>query len=553
MSSSKQTARDVIVVGAGPVGLATAIELARRGIGVTLLERTPRVSPQPRAKLVNVRSMSLMRRWGIAESVRSAAPLGRDWPGDIAFVTELLGFEIARIPNALMTQGVPGDVAPETALSIPQGAFEQVLLELLRGFAVARVALDVTVVGVAQTADEVLVRCLDANGTERIEKARWLVGCDGAHSAVRAAIGVEMSGRQVIARNLGVVFRSEALAGLNHLADAAQYWVVNPDWPGIMGRLDARGIWWVQLAGFATDRDLGRLDVTRHIRGMIGSPDLPIEILGTDPWAARQLLADTYRCGRVLLAGDAAHLHPPMGGYGMNMGLGDGVDLGWRLAAVLQGWAGPELLDGYASERREVHRRVLEESTANYRHLSQNFSDPALFEDSPNGERARTRTGAQIVAAKTREFRSIGMQLGCSYTQSPYIIYGERDAAEFSVTDYLPSSAAGNLAPHVWLDDGTALYDVLGPGLTALLSGGPPGRPSRGATLLVEAARRLGIPLTTVHLPDYARQLYPRHYTLVRPDQYVAYSGGIPRSGWAATLATITAATRRGSQADDPS
>ena len=553
MGLNRKTVQDVIVVGAGPVGLATAIELAQRGIAVTLLERSERSTPQPRAKLVNVRSMSLMRRWGIAESVRSAAPLGREWPGDIAFVTELLGFEVARMPNALMTQGVPGDVAPETALTIPQRQFEQVLLDLLRSFPLARVVMGVTVSGVVQAAEEVLVTCRDADGVEQVEKARWLVGCDGAHSAVRAAIGVEMSGQPAIARNLGVVFRSDALAAMNPHADAVQYWVANPDWPGIMGQLDTQGIWWAQLTGFANDRDLRALDIEQHIRGMIGSADSPVEVLGTESWAARQQLADTYRRGRVLLAGDAAHLHPPMGGYGMNMGLGDAVDLGWRLAAVLQGWAGPDLLDGYVSERREVHRRVLAESTANYRHLSQSFGDPALFDDSPLGQRARDRTGAQIVTAKMREFRSIGMQLGCFYTQSPQIVYDGRDAPEFSVTEYLPSSAAGHLAPHVWLDDDVALYDTLGPGLTALLSCGTPTRPSEGTTRLVDAAQRLGTPITTVHLPDAARRLYPCRYTLVRPDQYVAYSGGMQRSGWEPLLASITATTRRGMESHEPS
>ncbi|MGW1743918.1 FAD-dependent monooxygenase [Nocardia sp. NPDC001965] len=540
MNGRQNRSAEVLVVGAGPVGLATATELASRKVDVLVVERSERSALlQPRAKLLNVRSMTLLRRWGLVDAVKSAAPLGRDSPGDVAFVTELTGFEIARFSNALMTRQVPDDAAPETALIIPQGEFENVLLDNLRENFDVEVLTGTALTDLEQDSSGVDVRCRATDGAETVVRAQWVVGCDGSRSDVRQLVGIELSGKPAIARNLGVVFRSDTLTMLNPQQDATQYWIVHPNWPGIMGRLDLEGVWWAQITGLESDFDVRTLDLVKYVRGMAGVPDLEVEIMDTATWTARQLLADVYRRQRVLIAGDAAHLHPPMGGYGMNTGLGDAVDLGWRLAAVLQGWGGGSLLDSYGSERRSVHQRVLRESVDNYGRLSRDFAEPVLSADTPMGARARARVGNAITATKTREFRSLGVQLGCVYANSPNIV-APAEGLENSATTYIPRSTAGHLAPHIWIAD-AALYDLLGPGITALTTIGSPQRPARTTTELIGAAETTGIPLTIVALPAEARVLYPEDYTLVRPDQFIAYSGSAPCAGWLDVLRRITA------------
>jgi len=241
--------------------------------------------------------------------------------------------------------------------------------------------------------------------------------------------------------------------------------------------------------------------------------DLRIEILSSDEWVAHRLIADRYRDRRVLLAGDACHLHPPFGGYGMNMGIGDGVDLGWKLAAVLQGWGGAALLDSYEQERRPVHEYVMDEAVANHALLPKQMWRQGLEEATQAGESVRAEVGALIKAAKIREFSTLGVVKGYHYSGSPIVVADGSTPPPRDFMNYVPSAHPGCIAPHAWLADGSSLYDHFGQGFTLLVTDGS--EPAMASSTM---------PLKVLKQPGL-RDLYCARYALIRPDQHVAWRG----------------------------
>jgi hypothetical protein len=207
----------------------------------------------------------------------------------------------------------------------------------------------------------------------------------------------------------------------------------------------------------------------------------------------------------------------------MNLGIADGVDLGWKLGAVLRGWGGEALLDSYEAERRPVHQRVIDEAVGNYAHLSNHFVREDLEADGSAGEAARREVGGRILESKAREFKTLGVVLGYTYSGSPVVVADGTPPPTPSVADYRPTAHPGCLAPHLWLADGRSLYDLFGPDVTLLVTGGPGGS---DVDRLAAAARARAVPLTVI-APDDERlaALYGARLVLIRPDQHVAWRG----------------------------
>ena len=261
--------------------------------------------------------------------------------------------------------------------------------------------------------------------------------------------------------------------------------------------------------------------------------DLPYEILSADTWTASELIADRYADRRIILAGDACHLHPPAGGYGMNMGVGDGVDLGWKIAATLQGWGDARLIASYEAERRPVHRAVIDEAMANYA-IYVAPPPPEIEDDTPQGATIRAKAGAGIQATKGREFNTLGTVLGHCYRDSPIIACDGGPAPVHDAEVYRPDARPGCLAPHAWLDDGRSLYDLFGQGFALVAAAEADADEIRRA---VEDARALTVPLTVVCPREVPiAELYGAKMTLVRPDQHVAWRG----DKWSDVLARAT-------------
>ncbi len=520
----------VLIVGAGPVGQGLAIELGLRGIACIVIDRNDRVGVAPRAKTTNVRSREHFRRWGMADKLRAASPLGIDYPSNIIFTTRLAGYQLARFDNALYCAPGRNPLYAEHAQWIPQYKVEQVMREHMQGLPSVQLRLQCQLHSLEQNADGVLanITCPDGLAPQRIE-ADYVVGCDGARSSVRAAIGATMEGQYGMSRNYNFVFRAPGLEQAHQHGKAIMYWQINGDLPSIIGPMDDGDRWFFMPTALPPGLEITRENAPDYIRKATGI-DLPYEILSADEWVASELLATHYRDRRVFIAGDAAHLHPPFGGFGMNMGIGDAVDLGWKLAAVLQGWGGETLLASYEYERRRVHQHVIGQASANHALLGGSLLAPGLEDDTEQGEALRAATGLRIGGAKLAEFYTLGTILGDCHAGSP-IIAG--DPVEDSATprdflNYVQRADPGCRAPHAWLHDGSSLYDHFGQGFTLLVT---------DSAALADAQRasadavRNKVPLTILsEQTGGVRQLYPRALTLIRPDQHIAWTG----SAWPA-------------------
>jgi 2-polyprenyl-6-methoxyphenol hydroxylase-like FAD-dependent oxidoreductase len=517
----------VLIVGAGPVGLALAIELGLRGIDVTLVEQRSRTGAQPRAKTTNVRTMQHMRRWGLAERLRAEAPLPYDYPTDVVFSTTLFGRTLAVIENAFAGKKCRDPRFPEPAQWVPQYTVEKVLHERIALLPSVHLVSGTAFETASQSATGVTatVRNIESGAPSTI-RAHYLVGADGAKSRVREIIGAKMTGEHAYALNYNLILRIPELDRTPPVRRAIMYWLINRDSPGVLSPLDGNGEWAfiTRLAPGVTA--ISDDEVIRRVHAAIGRPknaELAVEILARDYWAAHRLIADRYRERRIFLAGDACHLHPPFGGYGMNLGIADGVDLGWKLAAVLQGWGGEGLLASYEDERRPVHLRTIDEAVANYRTLSDQLLKDDLEAAGAEGERARAAVAREIIATKTREFDTLGVVLGSRYDGSPVIADDGSAPPPEHYANYQPSAHPGCLAPHAWLGDGSSLYDHFGPGFTLLLL-------SDTAAPLAQdiksAAAKASVPMTLLDLREAGLgELYAAPLALIRPDQFVAWRG----------------------------
>jgi 2-polyprenyl-6-methoxyphenol hydroxylase-like FAD-dependent oxidoreductase len=522
--ASLPASTQVIIAGGGPVGLAAAIELGRRGISCLVIEPRTTVShARPRCKTVNVRSMEHLRRWGIAGRLRERAPLAPSWSQDVVFCTSLAGRELSRFSGVLGL--VPdGDRFPELGQQAPQYVLEELLREAAAELPACSLVTGVRVADVEQDLSEVRVTVTDGAGEQAVVAGCYLLGCDGPRSTVREHIGAVYAGDHALRPNLGMVFRAPGLWQHVRHGPAVHYWIINPEAPALLGPLDPDGTWWI--IAFGVDRDPGAGELRRIIDAAAGVP-AGATVLSTDPWTARMQIVDRMRQGRVFLAGDAAHLNPPFGGHGLNTGLSDAVDLGWKIAATLDGWGGPGLLDSYEIERRPIQERVIREATANMRVTSPELVAGNLDADDAAGDAARRAAADRIQETKRAEFHALDLVLDVRVTPSPVI-------ADDSTAAGQPAPAGsgdrgtpitGARLPHRWLAAGRSLYDELGDGFTLLMPDGSGGAgPVPMAGEIAEAARAAGLPLKVLAVgggrPDGPELV------LVRPDNYVAWTGG---------------------------
>src|ERR1700729_744792 len=391
----------VLVAGGGPAGLAAAAELASRGIRCVVIEPRARVSHRrPRAKTTSVRTMEHLRRWGIAETLRAAAPLPVAWSQRVTFCESLSGRRITDFDGAFGLVTGRDERFAEAGQQVPQPVVEEVLRAHIRAQAGVDLRLGHAVTGLDQRDDAVTVTIRDTSGAGYQITARYVLGCDGAAGVVRDQIGARYAGQSDPRPNYNVVFRAPSLD--THLGPAVQYWVLRAAVPGLLGRLDLHGTWWGILPGI--DASYGTAHAEELITGLAGGP-VELELLASDPWTARMLVADRFAAGRVFLAGESAHVNPPWGGHGFNTSVGDAVNVAWKIAAVEQGWAPASLLASYEPERRGVVEQTVASAAANMRSLAR---------DLPADERA-------IQAAKRSEFHSLGLVLGYSYAGSPVV------------------------------------------------------------------------------------------------------------------------------------
>ena len=517
----------VVIVGAGPTGLSLAIELGSRGIACVVVEQNDRVGYAPRAKTTNVRTRTHLRRWCIAEHLADASPFGVGYPSNVLFVTQLAGPELAKIENASNCSPVRSDLYPEHGQWVPQYKLEEVLRAHAATLPAVELRFSTEFISADQDAEGVTIVVRDRQTEEKSKcRADFLVGADGARSAVRELIGASMEGQYGLSSNYNIVFRAPGLSTAHRHGPATMYWQVNPAAPSLIGPMDRDDVWFFMPTRLKEGVTLTDREAAELIRTATGI-DLDYQILSRDAWVASSLIANRYSKGRIFLAGDACHLHPPFGGYGMNMGVSDAVDLGWKLAAVLEGWGGPVLLNSYEAERRPVHQQVIDEAQLNHKILSNELWQDGLDADTEAAEMLRRVVGNHIVEQKTREFHTLGTVLGLCYATSPIIAPDdvEEGQARPAEQGYIASSRPGCLAPHAWRDNDLSIYDLFGSGFTLLA------HEDAHADMAIREAQASGVPLTLLTITAEEQPLYPLPLTLVRPDQHVAWRGKAWPSG----------------------
>lgn len=512
----------VLIAGAGPVGLSLAIELAYRGIRSLVVEQTDGSVEFPTTNLANTRTCEHLRRWGLADRMRFESGYPTDYPRNYLFVTRMDGFEIARFDHP--ANGAPesrSPYSPEGRLWISKPYFDPVLHAHAKSLPQVKIRYETSFESFEQSGQSVKAEILDKKGgqKETIE-ADYLVGCDGGRSNIRRALGIPYQGVFSQGMNVAVLFRSPLLQHTPH-GPAVQYQIINAQINGAIAAVDGKELWRLNVRNVKQEQ-LDTFDAPQKLRYALGE-NIPFELLAVRPWTGHCVVAERYQQGRVFLAGDAAHLNWPAGGFGMNTGVGDAVDIGWKLAAVLQGWGGPRLLDSYTAERKPIAMiNVNEAAEMRASFDNQTPFSPAIGDDSDEGRALREKARAAILRTRAKEFQhdSAGIELGYRYENSPICVADGTPAPALDHGLYVPSTWPGVRAPHVWLKDGRSTLDLFGKGYVLLNFSGA------NTSSITDAAKRVGLPLEVVILNDgKARETYEHDLVLVRPDGHVAWRG----------------------------
>lgn len=522
VSNTQAVVAPVVIAGGGPVGIGTALELATHGVPSIVLEKRNRGECfAARTNLTNLRSMEHFRRWGIADLLRRNDPVGDDFVRSITYVTALNGHVVADLTRIFEF----GDRLPfssDRAEWAPNAGIEETVQQAAERDPLIDIRFGSEVTDLHQDESGVTVTYRHGDETASV-RGQYLVAADGSRSEIRHRLGIRLDGvPDLVQASIWYIHapglkermdtgRSSFVFFINEHRDNMMLIAQDSDDHFMFGMLpvadDADADSW-ELARTALFRNIGfEIDVTPISGGRV---------------RVHSLLTPEFRSGRVFLAGDAAHLISPMGGFGMNLGIGDAADLGWKLAAAVQGWGGDELLDSYGAERTSVISWIQQACVGNTERNAASFTTDGLSDDTPQGAAMRAELGELISTTKVEEFKSFGAQLGSHYHGSPVIASDGTVPPPVSQGDYVPCATPGCRAPHVWLDDETSLYDRFGSGFTLLVTAGA----APDTTAIEIAARDRNMPLTVLapERPDLL-DLYGTTFVLIRPDQHIAWRG----------------------------
>lgn len=518
----------VLVIGGGPVGLALAGDLGWRGHSCILAEQGDGVVRQAKMDGVGVRTMEFCRRWGIVGDVESSA-YNRAYPQDNVYLTTLTGYELGRERMPAMQDDRPPPESPQKRERCPQNMFDPILQKFARAQPGVQLQYGLRLVDFEEDASGVTAQLQRADSGETLLcRAQYLVGCDGGRSTVRERLGIAMQGRGMLTHTTNVIFRCEDFNGLHDKQPGYRYMFVGESgvWATIVA-INGHDQWRMSIIGDAEHRIYSDDELKALAHRAVGR-SFALEILSILRWTRIEQVADSYGRGRVFIAGDACHLTSPTGGLGMNTGIGDAVDLSWKLSAQLEGWGGPRLLESYGVERRPVAVRITKFSTSNLEVMQQVPHTARIFEPGEEGQAARKRVGAALGEGLRREWHSKNMHLGNRYTGSPVCVDDEPESpdqiqAEFlDAVHYRPSTRPGARAPHAWLPDGRSTLDLFGRGFVLVSDAA---RATQAQSLL-DAARDAGVPMVQYATDDPGvRTAYQRAHVLVRPDGHVAWRG----------------------------
>ena len=530
MYKTKETA--VLIVGAGPVGLTLALDLAWRGIEVDVVEIRSRGEP-PSAKCnhVSARTMEVYRRLGISQSIRDAG-LPADYPNDVAFRTTFTGIEFARIPipcrrdRYTVTEGPDaGWPTPEPPHRINQIYLEPILFEKADVIPEITIHCGSQFIDLEQNSTGVVasIRDLESGDIHRVV-CEYLIGCDGGSSAVRKNIGSRFNGDAILQRCQSSFIHSAELIDLQQAHRAWSTIALNPRRSGNVYAIDGKSLWIVHNYLREDETDFESVDRDNSIKTILGVDNqFEYDILAREDWFGRRLVADRFRKNRVFLCGDSAHIWVPYAGYGMNAGIADAVNLSWLLAARLNGWAPERILDAYERERLPITEQVshfvmnhTHEMVKRRRSVPENIEAPGS-----DGNYLRQKLGHDVYELNVQQYCAAGLNFGYFYNDSPIIAHETESPPAYTMSTFTPSTLPGCRLPHQYSDQGQSLYDLLGPEYTLLRL-----NPEVDVTNLSIAAKDRCCPLHILDFsPECGKVGYSYPLVLVRPDQHVAWRG----------------------------
>ncbi|WP_426440419.1 FAD-dependent monooxygenase [Bradyrhizobium genosp. P] len=530
----------VVVVGGGPVGLTLAVDLGRRGVHCTLIEQKSEPQFLPKMERCNARTMEMFRRIGVADELR-AAGLTADSAMDVYIILSMtqppllhLRYPSVNEAQERIREINDGSMPLEPYQLISQYTLEPVLKRLAEKLPTVDVRYGTELLEFAEDEAGVIatVRRSDG-GTEQI-RAVYLVGCDGGGSRVRKQLGVRLKGEANLAKFRQALYRCDELHDRLPLGEGpgrGRHYLVADEWATFLIMQDSRRHWTLHAAVESDE------EMKRQFEQTVGIP-VRYEMLYCGEWRQNLLLADRYRAGRVFLAGDAVHLVIPAGGLGMNTGVGDAFDLSWKLAATLEGWGGPKLLESYEIERRQVGERNIGASryaTLGYRKWRSQWR-PTIRDDSVEGKAVRDNLAAVADVEQRKVNEMIGAELGYRYVDSP-IIDNIPGGPEHPFRDYRPTTWPGARLPHTWLADGTPIQDrIPTAGYTLLRLDG-----SHKTDALESSFRKRGVSFSVLDIADAtARAVYDRDLLLLRPDMHIVWRGNQPPENPAELAAVAT-------------
>jgi 2-polyprenyl-6-methoxyphenol hydroxylase-like FAD-dependent oxidoreductase len=512
---------DVIVVGAGPVGLTLAIDLGQRGVRTLLVEQDATTKAWPKMDRSNARTMEFYRRLGIADEVR-AAGYPPEGSMDVFIVTRLVDPPLARLEypsvaehRATIAGTTDGSEPLEPYQLVAQNDLEPVLKRVAESTPNVTVRFGRRLIDFVQDHAGVTVTLDDLYGGQETARAGYLVGSDGGISAIRKKLGIRLEGRGGLRQLRQITFRSEELYEKIPIGKGRHYYVADAEGSAFVVQGSRRDF----TLNIAIDEGA---DLEQAVRDRVGF-DFDFTVRNSTSWKLHLLLAERYREGRVFLAGDAVHLVIPTGGLGMNTGIGDAIDLAWKLAGTVHGWGGPGLLDSYETERRSIGARNVQASgwAAEGMGLWREAVTSEIAEDTPAGAAVRAEVGELANIHHRRVHEMIGVELGYTYAGSRLISHEDDNVARWETTTYSPHTRPGIRIPHVWLKDGRAMQDALGKDYTLI------DLTAAADTSTVEAEfTRLGAPLAILSIDDEnVRHTYGCSLLLVRPDLHVFWRG----------------------------
>jgi 2-polyprenyl-6-methoxyphenol hydroxylase-like FAD-dependent oxidoreductase len=523
---------DVVISGAGPVGLTLALDLASRGVSVIVLETRPRgMPPSVKCNHVSARSMEIFRRLGLAPAVRNAG-LPADFPNDVSYRTTTLGKELTRIKIPARRDRYIDHSGPDGWWPTPEPPhrINQIFLEPILFDHAARAA-NLTLLNetrlqeYSESDDEVRARAEHVQtGAPVTVRGRFLIGCDGGKSLIRKLMGAQFVGDPVIQKVQSTYIRAPGLLGRLPGPPAWATFSLNPRRCGNVYAIDGRETWLVHNYLTAAESDFEAVDRDRCIRAILGvGADFEYEVLTEEDWIGRRLVADRFRDRRVFLCGDSAHIWVPYAGYGMNAGIADAANLAWLLGAHLKGWAPEGVLSAYERERlpitAQVSRFAMDHALAMNTHRA--AVPPDIEASTAEGTRRREELGRAMYDLNVKQYCCAGLNFGYYYDESPLIAYDESGCPPpYTMDTYTASTAPGARLPHFWIEPEVSLYDELGPYYTLMRFD-----PTVDVTPLTSAAASVGLPLEVLDIPNNRPPIYRHNLVLARADQHVAWRG----------------------------